>query len=140
MESQVLFTSDFSLKGFVLRIVWHSQLPENSELLDGGPGGLLPLQVFDDHVREDSWDEHVKLSQLVNDHLSVDLVVKNGPEILDNFFAMGVALHLTGVSLFRLLQEHLELSFERQRILEQLLVELPRLVERVSDQPLDLHY
>ena len=140
MESQVLFTSDFSLKGFVLRIVWHSQLPEDSELLDGGPGGLLPLQVFDDHVREDSRDEHVKLSQLVNDHLSVDLVVKNGPEILDNFFAMRVALHLTGVSLLRLLQEHLELSFERQRVLEQLLVELPRLVERVSDQPLDLHY
>ena len=59
VKGKVFLTRDFRFERLVAWVVGTRELPEDRELFDGAVlhlAGLFVLQVFDNHVREDSWN------------------------------------------------------------------------------------
>jgi hypothetical protein len=121
--------------------VWPCELPEDGELLDGFTlhlASLLVLQVFNYHVREDSRHQFVEFPELIGDIFSVNLVIKQRPEVLDDLLAVGEAVFLEAVFLVGILQKVQEFLLENLDIFENFLGEFSRLSLRVGCESLDV--
>lgn len=99
---------------------------------------LLDLvQVLNDHVRKDPWDQLVKLFQVVHDAQSVHFFVELRPEVLDNVLAVRVATGLTCILFLLEYPQKLFLEVEN-RLLLAFGFEVFSLDRSVGDEALDV--
>ena len=94
MEGKILSLTDFLLEWLVDGVFLGGELPEDGEFLDGPIlflTSLLVFHVLDYDVGKDSGDQHVEKFELGDDLLRIDFLVEDGPEILDDFLAVGIA-------------------------------------------------
>jgi hypothetical protein len=105
VEGKIFLSAYFSFERHVLWVDIRSVFPESGELLDClvlFNSVLFILEILDNDIRENSWNQKVKFFKLPNNVLSVNFVFENLPEILNDFFAMGVScfsIHLLTILL-----------------------------------------
>ena len=143
VECKVFLSTYFSLKWHVLGVDIGSVLPEGWELLDWLVlfYSVLILKIFNDHIREDSWNKKVKFFKMSDNVLSINFVLQNLPEVLNNLFAMSMSCLpiCLLIILLRVLQLIENLLLEHLWMVHQPLVEFIRNVLRISNEPLNVH-